>query len=313
MWRISPLLLQKSKNRTTLKINMIDKKSIALTRKRLRHGCAVGAFAASALWVGTDNFGLNPEDEQLMEKEPQSYSSSNFYGVRPPPLPTNDTSRAMDKKLTDASVPLLLLMAYMAVRRRLQNRNMAYHEAGHAITLIHTNPTPKLDKVWIDKKSFFAHGRNEFDHAYDTIPNEDVRKMMTVAFAGQAGERIGLGDYITWGSANDHKLAHDMAHAFVENRHRPFTERTMSSASHVVQATGNWLDKNDDIKQLLSDTEDDAYRILLDHEDQLHTLAEALLEHEVLTAAEVFEVLGLEEEAQDFVQAPMEDQALQNS
>lgn len=294
-------------------LNMIDKKSIALTRRRLRQGCAVGAFAASALWVGTDNFGLNPEDEQLLEKEPQSYSSSNFYGVRPPPLPTNDTPSAMDEKLTDTSVPLLLFMAYMALRRRMQNAKMAYHEAGHALTLIHTNPAPKLNKVWIDKNALFARGQNEFDYAHDTVANEDVHKMITVAFGGQAGERIGFGDYITWGSANDHKLAHDMAHAFVENRNRPFTERTMASASQIAQTTENWLDKNGDIKQLLSDAEDDAYRILLDHEDQLHTLAEALLEHESLTAAEVFEVLGLEEEAQDFVQAPLEDQALQNS
>ncbi|MGH1375267.1 MAG: hypothetical protein ACRBCK_02870 [Alphaproteobacteria bacterium] len=270
---------------------MLDKKTISLTTRRLRHGCAVGAFAASALWIGTDNFGLGADDDTTAEQKPQSYSSTFD--------PPREHSDSLVEKCTDLSVPMLLLVAYMALRRRMQNDKMAYHEAGHTLTLIHSDPGVYQDKVWIKKNAMIASGMSEFHSLRERLSHEAARKMIMVAFAGNAAERIGCNDYITYGDSGDRAMAYDMAHKIAEQCNPPFTNKSMNLSARLAQTVENWLDKKQDIKQILSEAEQDAYRILLEHEDQLHTLAEALLEHESMTRSEVFEVLGMEDTVKD--------------
>jgi len=263
---------------------MADKNNISLVNRHLRMSFLAGTFATSVLWVSTDHFGLTSNDETYSELEDQRYSST----FDPP-----NKYDQNDSLITDISVPTLLGLAYMAIRVRQKNKNVAYHEAGHALSLIHNKPGAYLDKAWIKKNSFSGYGKTEFHPLSPRISQTDARKMISSMFSGNAAERIGCNDYVSHSDSKDNKMAHKTAKQIVEQQNSHRNETGTSVLSHIIKKSQDWLNNRRDIAQILAEQKEDAYSFLLEHEDELHVLAEALLDHESMSREEMFEVLNL--------------------
>ena len=179
----------------------------------------------------------------------------------------------------------------------------AYHEAGHAIVSIHE---PESDPI--HKATIIPRGRAlglvmrlpENDRI--SMSKAKLKADLSVAMGGRIAEEIIFGDdQVTTGASSDIQMATDTARRMV-------TEWGMSEKLGPLRYGGNQeevymgkaKDMSDDTSALV-DAEtrniveaayDRAKKILTDNLDQLHTLAKALLEYELLSGNEIKDILA---------------------
>ncbi|GIV24555.1 MAG: ATP-dependent zinc metalloprotease FtsH [Bacteroidia bacterium] len=178
-----------------------------------------------------------------------------------------------------------------------EKRIVAYHEAGHAVAgwfLEHADP---LLKVSIIPRGYAALGYAQY------LPREQylytqsqLMDMMAMTLAGRASEELTFGQVST-GAQNDLERVTQVAYAMV-------TQYGMSSLGHFAykpseetfwqrpysEETARQIDA--EVQRLIKTAYERALSVLREHYDQLRSLAERLLEKEVLYQEEIETILG---------------------
>ncbi len=180
----------------------------------------------------------------------------------------------------------------------------AYHEGGHALVSIYS---PASDPI--HKATIIPRGRAlglvmrlpESDRV--SITRAKLKADIAVAMGGRVAEEIIFGhDKVTSGASSDIQQATRMARAMV-------TEWGMSDAVGPVFYGGNSQDMyasnnsapcseqiadliDEEVKKLVQEGYDCAKSLLQKYNDQLHLLANALLEYETLSGDEIKDLIN---------------------
>ncbi|MBI4030518.1 MAG: cell division protein FtsH, partial [Proteobacteria bacterium] len=177
-----------------------------------------------------------------------------------------------------------------------------YHEAGHAIVALH-----EPDSDPIHKATIIPRGRAlglvmrlpERDRI--SMSRAKLKADLAVAMGGRVAEELIFGhEKVTTGASSDIRMATDMARRMV-------TEWGMSDVlgplhygadqeevflGHSVAQTKNLSDNtaaivDTEIRKIVDAAYDRATHVLKENMKDLHTLAKALLEYEMLTGDEI--------------------------
>ena len=176
----------------------------------------------------------------------------------------------------------------------------AYHEGGHAIVALHMPPSDPIHKATIIPRGR-ALGmvmRLPEEDQY-SMTREKLHADLAVGMGGRVAEEIIFGyDKVTSGASSDIKYATRMARAMVTEwgmsddigpvfygtDDEPYSPRKFSdvTTSHI----------DAEVKRIVDESQSTARRILSENVDDLHLLANALLEYETLTGDEIKELLA---------------------
>jgi cell division protease FtsH len=186
-----------------------------------------------------------------------------------------------------------------------EKKMTAYHEAGHAIVSVHEEASDPIQKATIIPRGralgmvMRLPERDSYSYHRDKM-----HANLSVAMGGRVAEEIIFGhNKVSSGASSDIQYATDLARNMVtkwgmseklgplqyEQSQEGYlgmgqTQRTMAGAE-----TNKLIDA--EIKSLVEGAHKRATDILTKHEDQLHLLAQAMLEYETLTGDEIMTLL----------------------
>ena len=187
-----------------------------------------------------------------------------------------------------------------------EKRNTAYHEGGHAICAI---LTPGCDPV--HKATIIPRGRAL--GMVMSLPESDryskskaqCKADLVLAMGGRVAEELVFGaDNVCTGASGDIKMATNLARrmvtewgmseklgmiAYGDNGQEVFLGHSVTQNKNVSEQTAREIDR--EVKELVDEAYGRAHRLLLEHIDDLHRLAKALLEFETLSGDEVGKVI----------------------
>jgi cell division protease FtsH len=183
----------------------------------------------------------------------------------------------------------------------------AYHEAGHALCAIHE---PASDPV--HKATIVPRGRAlglvmrlpEADRL--SMSREKLHADLSVAMGGRVAEEIIFGrDKVTTGASSDISSATDMARRMVtewglSDQLGPLRYATDQEEVFLGSAQASTKTMSDDtaaivdaeIRRIVDKGYKRATQILTDNLDDLHKLAQALIEYELLSGSEINDILA---------------------
>ena len=183
----------------------------------------------------------------------------------------------------------------------------AYHEAGHAIVAIHEEESDPIHKATI-----IPRGRAlglvmrlpEGDRI--SMSRAKLKADLAVAMGGRIAEEMIFGDeQVTTGASSDIQMATDTARRMVtewgmSDKLGPLRYTTNQEELFLGQASGTNKNMSDEtaalvdseIKLIVENAYERAKDLLNTHLDQLHTLAKALLEYELLSGDEIKDILA---------------------
>jgi cell division protease FtsH len=214
-------------------------------------------------------------------------------------ITVQDFQEAVEKALTGGVAQKNRVMS------EKERRTIAYHEAGHAVVM---HATPHSDPVY--KVTIIPRGRSLGVTQF--LPEEDrlgfsesqIEGKLAVLLGGRAAERLVYDDLST-GAAEDLKQATRLARMMVTqwgmskrvgpvffraSEEHPFLGREMSETRDHSEHTAQVIDE--EVARILREADERAFHLLEEHRDELERLAEALIEREVLTVAEIEELIG---------------------
>ena len=187
-----------------------------------------------------------------------------------------------------------------------EKRLTAYHEGGHAIVAVNL---PASDPI--HKATIIPRGRAlgmvvrlpEGDRI--SLSREKLDTDIAVAMGGRIAEEMIFGyDKVTSGASSDIKMATQIARSMVtqfgmsdemgplsynENEQEVFLGHSVTQTKHVSEETANAIDR--EVRRIVDEGYKRAQDILSANVDQLHRLAEALLEYEALNGDEINSIL----------------------
>jgi cell division protease FtsH len=180
-----------------------------------------------------------------------------------------------------------------------EKRNTAYHEAGHALVAAITPGTDPLHKVTIIPRGM-ALGLTmqlpiDDKHTYTKTYLEGT---LTVLMGGRCAEEIFLG-HITTGAGNDIERATDISRkmvcewgmsslgplAYGKKEEAIFLGREIAQHRDYSEDTAIRIDQ--EVHSIVTAAYDNAHHVLENNRDTLERIAIALLDREVLDAAEL--------------------------
>ena len=188
-----------------------------------------------------------------------------------------------------------------------EKRNTAYHEAGHAIVGLLVPDHDPVHKVTIIPRGR-ALGVTLF------LPEEDrysyskqrLESQISSLFGGRLAEELIFGvDKVTTGASNDIERATDIARnmvtkwglseklgplAYSEEEGEVFLGRSMNKQKHVSDETSHIIDE--EIRSFIDRNYDRAKNILIENNDKLHRMAEALLKYETIDADQIDDIMN---------------------
>ncbi|MEM9300819.1 MAG: ATP-dependent zinc metalloprotease FtsH [Pseudomonadota bacterium] len=178
----------------------------------------------------------------------------------------------------------------------------AYHEAGHAIV---GRVVPQHDPVY--KVSIIPRGRALGITMF--LPEEDkysqsktqLESQLRSLYGGRIAEELIFGkEHVTTGASNDieraTKIARNMvqrwglsdslgAIAYGDEEEEVFLGRSVTQHKSTSEDTAKDIDN--EIRRILDEAYKEATRILEDHSDKLHTMADALMKYETIDAGQI--------------------------
>ncbi len=182
----------------------------------------------------------------------------------------------------------------------------AYHEGGHAIVALHEKESDPIHKATI-----IPRGRAlglvmrlpESDRI--SMSKAKLKADLSVAMGGRIAEEMIFGeDYVTTGASSDIQMATDTARRMVTEWGmseklgplRYSSDQEEVFLGHSVAQTKNMSDKtaalvDSETKRIVEEAYARAKQILTDNIDELHMLAKALLEYELLSGDEIKDLL----------------------
>lgn len=178
----------------------------------------------------------------------------------------------------------------------------AYHEGGHALVALHCPTSDPIHKATIIPRGralgmvMRLPERDQYSQS-----RQKMHDNLAVAMGGRVAEEIIFGhDAVTSGAASDIQYATSLARSMVTqwgmsdtlgplqyaaNEEEVFLGHSVAKQQNMSDDTSKMIDK--EIKAFVGGANDRAMQILNDHLDDLHTLANALLEYETLSGDEI--------------------------
>src|SRR5262245_61524108 len=180
-----------------------------------------------------------------------------------------------------------------------EKKNTAYHEAGHALVAAMTPGADPVHKVTIIPRGMALGLTMQLpEDDKHTYTREYLEAMLAVLMGGRSAEEIFLG-HITTGAGNDIERATDIARnmvcewgmsdlgplAYGKKEEAIFLGREIAQHRDYSEDTAIQIDK--EVKRIVSASYDRARNTLSSNKEVLERIAQALLEREVIDAAEV--------------------------
>ena len=189
-----------------------------------------------------------------------------------------------------------------AVMSEDEKKITAYHEAGHALVGVKMPGHDPLHKVTIIPRgralgvTMSLPERDRYSHT-----KQEIESRLASMYGGRVAEELIFGvEQVTTGAANDIQQATGLARKMVTewgmserlgpllydaNDEEVFLGHSVTQHKNVSDATAELIDQ--EVRHLIEAAEAKAREILTEDIDQLHAIAEALLEYETLGAEEV--------------------------
>ncbi|HTX17555.1 MAG TPA: ATP-dependent zinc metalloprotease FtsH [Bacteroidota bacterium] len=185
-----------------------------------------------------------------------------------------------------------------------EKRVTSYHESGHVLV---AKMLPEADPV--HKVTIIPRGRALGVTTYlpmdekHTYSKEYLEAMITYAFGGRAAEKL-IFNELTTGAGNDIERASQLARKMVcewgmseklgpltygAKEEEIFLGREVTKHRDFSEDTANVIDE--EVKKIVQNCMKRAEKILSDNIDKLHSLANALLEREILDGDEIDKIL----------------------
>lgn len=204
-----------------------------------------------------------------------------------------------------------------------EKRNTAYHESGHALVARLLPGTDPIHKVTIIPRGRALGVTQQLpvDEKH-TYPKKFLLNSIAILLGGRAAEELVLGDFTT-GAGNDIERATNLARKMVcewgmsdvmgplsygKKDEQIFLGREFATHKDYSEETAQRIDR--EITRIVSQGYDQAKQLLTVHMEALHKISAELIEKEVLNAAELDAIIGIErdddEKAKAFVDAGAE-------
>ena len=186
----------------------------------------------------------------------------------------------------------------------------AYHEAGHAIV---GRLVPEHDPVY--KVTIIPRGRalgvTMFLPEQDqySVSKRKLESQLASLLGGRVAEELIFGeDAVTTGASNDIErattIARNMAtkwgltaalgpQTYSEDEDEVFLGRSVTQHKHVSDDTARLIDE--EIRRIIDTAHSKAKAILVEHEDALHMMAQALLKYETIDTPQIDQIMNGEE------------------
>ena len=193
------------------------------------------------------------------------------------------------------------------VMSEAEKRMTAYHEAGHALVAMNE---PECDPV--HKATIIPRGRAL--GLVMSLPEGDryskhkskLKSELAMAMGGRVAEELVFGsDKVSNGASGDIKMATNQARimvtewgmseklgmiAYGDNSQEVFLGHSVTQTKNISEETARMIDG--EIRGIIDGAYARATAILSEHMDQLHLLANGLLEHETLSGDEIRQVIN---------------------
>jgi cell division protease FtsH len=188
------------------------------------------------------------------------------------------------------------------VMKEEERRLTAYHEAGHALCamkIVGNDPLHKVTIVPRGRALGLAFTLPEDDRV--SITRQQLEAVMVMTYGGRTAEELVFGyDRVTTGASSDIQKATSIARRYVtqwglsdaigpilvgDNEQELFLGRDIQHRREVSEQTAQLVDA--EVKRVITNAYDRAKAVLSENMDLLHTLAQALLERETLTAEDI--------------------------
>jgi len=190
-----------------------------------------------------------------------------------------------------------------------EKRMTAYHEAGHAIVAMHE---PASDPI--HKATIIPRGRalgmvmRLPERDQNSMHRDQMYAHLSIAMGGRVAEELIFGyDRVSSGASSDIQSATRLARSMVTkwgmseavgpleyaDDDQNYLGYGMARPAHMSNETAQLIDA--EIKKLVEGGLNRAKQVLTDHVDQLHSLAQALLEYETLTGEEIKRLIAGED------------------
>ena len=203
-----------------------------------------------------------------------------------------------------------------------EKRLTAYHEGGHALCALYEPESDPLHKVTIIPRgralgvtfSLPENDRLSESRAY-------LKAMLVKIMGGRVAEEIILGpEKVTGGASGDIKQATRVARmmvtelgmsdklgmiAYGDNSQEVFLGHSVTQNKNVSETTAREIEA--EVKAMIDAGYTRAKEILVEHIEELHMLANGLLEYETLSGSEVRQILRGEKVTRAVVDDPMPD------
>ncbi len=187
-----------------------------------------------------------------------------------------------------------------------EKKNTAYHEAGHALVALNMPAAYPIHKATIIPRGR-ALGLVQFLPERDEISKNigQCKADLAVAMGGRVAEELIMGgDNVTAGASADIQQATNLARAMVtrwgmsdklgplaygDNEEEVFLGHSVARTKNLSDETQRDVDA--EIRRFVENGHQKANQILTDNIDDLHAIAQALLEYETLTGDELKDLL----------------------
>jgi cell division protease FtsH len=186
-----------------------------------------------------------------------------------------------------------------------ERRMTAYHEAGHALLawlLPDVDPVHKVTIVPRGRSLGVTHFLPQDERM--SIGERKLKAQLIVYLGGRAAEKLTF-DEFTAGAEDDLRRATAIARrmiaywgmsdvigpaAFRQGEEHPFLGKEIHEQRQFSEETAHVIDQ--EIQRFLTEAQTSATRMLEENRDKLTTLANALLEQELLDSEEIAKVIG---------------------
>ena len=185
-----------------------------------------------------------------------------------------------------------------------ERRNTAYHESGHALVARMLPGTDPVHKVTIIPRGMALGVTQQLpEDDRHTYKKQFILNSLAILYGGRVAEELVL-DEITTGASNDIEKATELAHRMIcewgmseslgpvllgKPNEEVFLGMDIQNRREYSEDTARSIDR--EMKSILGDAYRRAKDILQSNISVLHSMAQALLEREVLDAKEIDEII----------------------
>ena len=186
-----------------------------------------------------------------------------------------------------------------------ERRLTAYHEGGHTLVgmmLEHADPVHKVTIIPRGRAGGYTLMLPKEDRSYAT--RSELLDRLKVAMGGRVAEEVVLKE-ISTGASQDIKQASQIVRSMVmqygmsdvlgpvaygeDANHQVFLGRDLNNQRNYSEEVASEIDK--EVRRIMEDAYEACRQIITENRDKLELIANALLERETLTAAELEELM----------------------